>query len=155
MSSTFPRCAAYTRSNLRSRQNLTTASILPILVSSPQNVYVYSWRNLVISYGIGILITTIFVIVGILCIWASGNSFGTSFSTILRTTRNSQLDAIIQAGETEGGFPLSKRLGETKLILRRYGDTRTAFAVADTIRGGDQWIELTEARRSFEARSMG
>jgi hypothetical protein len=108
-----------------------------------------------IAYGIGIFITGIIVMVGIVCIWASGNSFGASFSTILRTTRNIQLDAAVQARETEGAFPLSKQLGETKLILRRYEDTRTAFAVADTAGGGDELTALGETwakrRASFDS----
>ena len=111
---------------------MTTASTIPVVVSSQQNAYTYSSRNLIISYGIGISVDIIIVAVGILCIWTSGNSFGASFSTILRTTRNIQLDAVVQARETEGAFPLSKQLGSTKLILRRYEDTRTAFAVIET-----------------------
>jgi hypothetical protein len=91
------------------------------------------------------LIAAILVMTRIVCIWTSGNSFGASFSTIIRTTRDTQLDAIIQARETGGAFPLSKQLGETKLILCRYEDTRTAFAVADTVRGGDERTELTKA----------
>jgi len=94
--------------------------------------------------------------VGIVCIWASGNSFGASFSAILRTTRNMQLDAAVQARDTEGAFPLSKQLGKTKLILRRYEDARTAFAVADTAGGRDESTELggTWAKRRASSDSQ-
>jgi len=113
-------------------QNSTTASIRPILVFAPQNAYAYSPRNLFIAYGLGILTATVIVVVGLICIWTSGNSFGSSFSTILRTTRNTDLDAIVPARETQGAFPMSKQLGETKLILQRQvcdAEMRTAFAV--------------------------
>ncbi|KAN0096013.1 hypothetical protein V8E51_014818 [Hyaloscypha variabilis] len=136
-------------------QNSTTASILPVLVSTPQNAYVYNSENLFVAYGLGILISAIVVIVGIACIWASGNSFGASFSAILRTTRNAQLDAIIPAKETQGTFPLSKELGKTKLILRRQREMRTAFAVVDEDEGDGEEMETTKPsssrRMSFDS----
>jgi hypothetical protein len=141
------------------RQNSTTASILPVLVSTPQNAYLYSSRNLLIAYGVGILIATIIVTMGIVCIWESGNSFGASFSAILRTTRNTQLDAIVPAREAQGAFPLSKQLGKTKLILRRQvgeADMRTAFAVVDGAEGGEEGTELTKpsAKRRMSSESL-
>ncbi|PMD36323.1 hypothetical protein L207DRAFT_587331 [Hyaloscypha variabilis F] len=136
-------------------QNSTTASILPVLVSTPQNAYVYNSENLFIAYGLGILISAIVVIVGIACIWASGNSFGASFSAILRTTRNAQLDTIVPAKETQGTFPLSKELGKTKLILRRQREMRTAFAVVDEDEGDGEEMETTKPsssrRMSFDS----
>ncbi|KAE9371044.1 hypothetical protein N431DRAFT_491492 [Stipitochalara longipes BDJ] len=131
-------------------QNSTTASILPVLVSTPQNAYVYSSRNLFVAYGLGISIATVIVLVGIVCIWASENSFGASFSTILRTTRNIQLDAIVPAKETQGAFPLPEKLGKTKLILRQRG-MRTAFTVVDDD-GGDG--EEMETMRPSASRQM-
>ncbi|KAH6957189.1 hypothetical protein DER45DRAFT_595857 [Fusarium avenaceum] len=49
-------------------------------------------------------------------------SYANSFSTILRTTRNPDLDAVIPATETSGAEPLSKNLGNVRLVLRRQGN---------------------------------
>jgi hypothetical protein len=60
----------------------------------------------------------IIVIIGLLCIKSTSAAYGASFSTILRTTRNSSLDAIIPEVETSGAEPLSKRLGGIRLVLQ-------------------------------------
>jgi hypothetical protein len=105
-------------------------------VSTPQNEYVYNPHNLWLAYGIGIAVTMSVVLVGFACIWTSGASFGSSFSAILRTTRNPDLDAIVPPHETHGTFPISNSLGRTKLVVRRQvrdlgEEPRTAFAVVD------------------------
>ncbi|KAE9381012.1 hypothetical protein N431DRAFT_363157 [Stipitochalara longipes BDJ] len=128
-------------------QNSSTTPIRPITVSTPQNAYVYNRRNLFIAYGLGILISITLVIVGLICIWASGDSFGASFSAILRTTRNVQLDAIVPAKETHGTFPMSKELGSTKLILRKQvceEGMRTAFIVVGAAVAPENKVEGME-----------
>jgi hypothetical protein len=106
-----------------------------ITVRSPQNIYQYAPRNLIIAYGSAAIIAVAFVLVGYVCIWSASNSFGTSFSTILRTTRNPELDALVPCAETSGAEPLSKHLEKTKLLLRRHrgdmGDVEgvTAFTI--------------------------
>ncbi|KAM0254882.1 hypothetical protein ACHAQJ_006319 [Trichoderma viride] len=46
---------------------------------------------------------------------ANVTSYGRSFSTVLRTTRNEELDRLLDANETSGAEPLSKHLAETRL----------------------------------------
>ncbi|UZP36867.1 hypothetical protein NXS19_004683 [Fusarium pseudograminearum] len=46
-------------------------------------------------------------------------SYGSSFSTILRTTRNPDIDKIVPTAETTGAEPLSKHLSNVRLVLRR------------------------------------
>lgn len=58
------------------------------------------------------------MIVGLACIRVSSNSYRSSFSTILRTTRNEQLDVLVPRGETSGAEPLSKVLAETNLSFQ-------------------------------------
>ncbi|UKZ96609.1 uncharacterized protein TrAFT101_011387 [Trichoderma asperellum] len=79
------------------------------------NNYVYSPRNLYIAYGIGIFATLIIVAIGLFCIKMASQSYGKSFSTILRTTRNAELGRLIDASETSGAEPLSKHLADVRL----------------------------------------
>lgn len=102
------------------RENETAAAIVPVTVLTPQNAFVYRPRNLLISYISGVTATTICVVVGFVCIAkASSEAFGTSFSTILRTTRNPELDRLVSPAETSGAEPLSKGLAAIKLRLIR------------------------------------
>lgn len=106
--------------NSRNRQNETGAAIVPVTVLTPQNAFVYRPRNLLISYISGVTATAVCVIVGFVCISkASSEAFGTSFSTILRTTRNPQLHSLVAPAETSGAEPLSKPLARIKLRLVR------------------------------------
>ncbi|KAH7186164.1 uncharacterized protein B0J16DRAFT_305840 [Fusarium flagelliforme] len=116
--------------------NDTTASRGPITRFSAQNAFSYEPRNLFIAYGIGILFSLIVVIFGFLCIKSASASYTNSFSTILRTTRNTDLDTIVTSTETSGAEPLSKEMGNVRLTLRRQGrglegggGSATAFAV--------------------------
>lgn len=106
--------------NPGNRQNEIGAAVVPVTVLTPQNAFVYRPRNLLISYISGVTATAVCVIVGFVCISkASSEAFGTSFSTILRTTRNPQLDNLVSPTETSGAEPLSKSLAKIKLRLVR------------------------------------
>ncbi|EWZ89434.1 hypothetical protein NW765_015437 [Fusarium oxysporum] len=124
-------------SNSKLLQNDTTASHGNITYLTTQIAFSYEPRNLFIAYGMGVLASAINVIVGLLCIKSASASYATTFSTILRTTRNPDIDTIVPAAETSGAEPLSKHLGDTRLVLRRQGrrlegmdeDMVTLFAV--------------------------
>ncbi|TVY70853.1 hypothetical protein Focb16_v000107 [Fusarium oxysporum f. sp. cubense] len=124
-------------SNSKLLQNDTAASHGNITYLTTQIAFSYEPRNLFIAYGMGVLASAIIVIVGLLCIKSASASYATTFSTILRTTRNPDIDTIVPAAETSGAEPLSKHLGDTRLVLRRQGrrlegideDMVTLFAV--------------------------
>lgn len=100
-------------------QNDTEATRGPITYWTTQNAYSYAPRNLLIAYGLGVVASTALCIVGLVCISSAEASYGSSFSTILRTTRNPDLDALVPAAETSGAEPLSKELCKTRLVLQR------------------------------------
>lgn len=79
------------------------------------NNYVYSPRNLYIAYGTGIFATLAIVAIGLFCINKASQSYGKSFSTILRTTRNAELGRLIDVSETSGAEPLPKHLADIRL----------------------------------------
>lgn len=121
-------------------------------------MYVYHAKNLLIAYIGGISVSAILVGAGFYCIKdASSESFGSSFSTIVRTTRNSQLDEIVPAAATSGAQPLPKQLATTEVILvRRPGgqkraheneEFRTCF---DVIRDDVECQELGKAGTSSD-----
>lgn len=107
---------------LHPRQDKSAAALVPVTVLTPQNAYFYSPRNLLISYVTGVVASTLAVGAGFFCIYkASSDVFSTSFSTILRTTRNPELDGLIPLTETHGAEPLSTKLAVTQLRLQRVG----------------------------------
>ncbi|KAM0229609.1 hypothetical protein ACHAPO_009873 [Fusarium lateritium] len=131
-------------------QNNTAASYVPITRFSAQNAFSYEPRNLFIAYGIGILFSMIIVIYGLLCIKSASASYANSFSTILRTTRNPDLDAVVPTAETSGAEPLAKNIGKIRLKLRRQGgtlegdcETSTFFAVDPQSENGKGTQEAT------------
>ncbi|CEI63337.1 hypothetical protein FVEN_g132 [Fusarium venenatum] len=131
-------------------QNDTAASYGPITRFSAQNAFSYEPRNLFIAYGIGILFSMIIVIYGLLCIKSASASYANSFSTILRTTRNPDLDTVIPTAETSGAEPLSKNIGNIRLMLRRQGsglegdgEISTFFAVDPKSENGKGTREAT------------
>ncbi|KAF4440706.1 hypothetical protein FACUT_3244 [Fusarium acutatum] len=124
-------------SNSKLLQNDTAASHGNITYLTTQIAFSYEPRNLFIAYGLGLLASAVIVIIGLLCIKSASASYATTFSTILLTTRNPDINTIVPAAETSGAEPLSKQLGDTRLVLRRQGhrlegmgeDMVTLFAV--------------------------
>jgi hypothetical protein len=100
-------------------QNETFASMKTVIVRSPQNMYRYASRNLLIAYSLGCGVTFLIVVIGLLCIHSASASFSITFSTILRTTQRLYLDPGILSAETSGANPLPKRLAKTRIIFKR------------------------------------
>lgn len=99
-----------------------------VTVWNTVNNYVYSPRNLYIAYGTGIFATLVIVAIGLFCINKASQSYGKSFSTILRTTRNAELSRLIDVSETSGAEPLPKHLADMRLKfwVGRVEDDETA-----------------------------
>ncbi|QPC69321.1 hypothetical protein HYE68_000073 [Fusarium pseudograminearum] len=106
-------------SHPRFLQNSSAVSHVPVTYSSAQNEFSYEPRNLLVAYGVGLFLAWAIVIVGLLCIKSASASYGSSFSTILRTTRNPDIDKIVPVAETTGAEPLPKHLSNVRLVLRR------------------------------------
>ncbi|CAG1963029.1 unnamed protein product [Fusarium graminearum] len=126
-------------SHPRFLQNSSAASRVPVTYSSAQNEFSYEPRNLLVAYGVGLFLAWAIVIIGLLCIKSASASYGSSFSTILRTTRNPEIDKIIPVAETTGAEPLSKNLNNVRLVLRRQGggpesgdDEKATFFTVDS-----------------------
>ncbi|THV04431.1 hypothetical protein K435DRAFT_961896 [Dendrothele bispora CBS 962.96] len=79
-------------------------------VVSVQNVFFYDSGVLWAGYGASFGVTFVAVIVGLHAVWRNGGSGGTSFSLLVGTTRNPDLDDMVQQALTsdEGAKGLKK-----------------------------------------------
>lgn len=104
--------------NLPHSQNADASASIPVHIFSPQNAYSYQPRNLLIAYCVSVGATTFIVMASIISITRSkSNIFDSSFSTVLRTTRNPELDALVASSGSSGAAPLAQHLAKTKLRL--------------------------------------
>ncbi|PMD39349.1 hypothetical protein L207DRAFT_491356 [Hyaloscypha variabilis F] len=85
-----------------------------ITTSNTINVYQYDPLYLLLSYGIGLLYTFLAVVVGLCSLHFNGASHSISFSSILATTRNLDLDSLTH-GSSLGALPLKKDIKKAKL----------------------------------------
>jgi hypothetical protein len=99
--------------SMLSSANFTTNTTTQITSSTTQNVYRYDKRNLFISYGAVIVVTLFVLLVGLLSLISNGVYHDGSFSTIMATTRNPDLDALSQ-GACLGG---RKDIAENNLMF--------------------------------------
>lgn len=82
-----------------------------------QNLYRYERQGLWIGYSISVAIALMSIIAGGISIYSNGISSDTNFSRILVTTRNRNLDKLIEQyeGVRMGGDPVPRALLDTKL----------------------------------------
>jgi hypothetical protein len=86
------------------RQNGTTAQLVPVTVITNGNVYDYRSTELFIAYGL-------------VSIRRNAGSFSNDFSTVLRTTRHPSLREVVDAAQSSGLAPLGKELADVKIVM--------------------------------------
>ncbi|CAI7641693.1 unnamed protein product [Penicillium glandicola] len=108
----------------------------PVTISSPRNFYTYDSRSLLAVYMAALGVTVVCVVVGFFALRENGVSHNTSFSSVLMTTRNPELDHLAN-GRCLGSYELEKEIGEVQL---RFGEiegsgqyTRAAFGTNDSV----------------------
>ncbi|KAF1812173.1 hypothetical protein P152DRAFT_370107, partial [Eremomyces bilateralis CBS 781.70] len=75
-----------------------------------ENVYKYEPRNLVIAYVICGGMAFLGNIIGARPMFRTRRSYSNAFSTVIRTSRNPDLDKIIRGSDTDGANPLPESL---------------------------------------------
>lgn len=102
-------------------------------------MYQYNSNKLILSYSIGILITAIAVCFGLHSFRNNGTSHNTSFSAVIASTRNPDLDVIsdsknkqllslkLKFGAIGEGVDTGRQSGS-----RMHGGTRHVFGLEDT-----------------------
>ncbi|POS75951.1 hypothetical protein DHEL01_v205650 [Diaporthe helianthi] len=96
---------------------LANETAAQVTVHDPATFYSYNWRNLVLAYAVAIAVTAACLAVGLHSLLENGYSAGTSFSSILLTTRNADLDELAR-GHCLGESPLADEVCDRRL---RYG----------------------------------
>ncbi|RDW86627.1 uncharacterized protein DSM5745_03269 [Aspergillus mulundensis] len=90
--------------------------------SFPQNYFSYNQRNLLAAYIVSVGVTVGCVVVGFLAMHRNGISQNTSFSTVLLTTRNPELDGLA-VGNCLGSDKMGVDVGKVRL---RFGEIEGA-----------------------------
>lgn len=80
------------------------------------NVYFYNKLNLLSAYLLATVMTVLMVFLGFYALVKNGVASDINFSTIMLTTRNTDLDELAK-GSCLGGNPLPKRLREEKMMF--------------------------------------
>ena len=93
-------------------------------------MYAYDSAKLLISYGAGIIATVFVVIIGLITFSINGISHDTSFSSIMTTTRNPDLDKL-SVGQSLSA--IGEELKSTRLI---FGGNRVSWE-----KGGREGVE--------------
>ena len=78
-----------------------------VTVFYPENVYVYQPRQLWFAYGIAILANIVCLLIGVFAMRRNGLWYNNDFTTIMRTTRNPNLDLLVPEGESNGAEPVA------------------------------------------------
>jgi hypothetical protein len=82
-----------------------------------QNQYTYSASILWLTYGVGIGVSLLSILLGLYRVYSAKGGYKTSFSTILRVANNVQLSNVIDLSETPGKAPLPERLESTLVYI--------------------------------------
>ncbi|TEY50434.1 hypothetical protein BOTCAL_0276g00150 [Botryotinia calthae] len=85
-----------------------------ITTSDTRNIYIYHPLYLILSYGIGFLLASLAALTGLYSIYTNGVSHSNSFSAIMLTTRNADLD-ILARGKSLASDPLPENIKNTRL----------------------------------------
>ncbi|KAK0207471.1 hypothetical protein IW262DRAFT_1419737 [Armillaria fumosa] len=104
-------------------------------------VWVYHVQRLWIVYITALVVTTACGAVGLVCILKDGEEHDVTFWDIVRATRNSELDVLVEGGKRGGG---------RKDTMLRYAvqgkdsdmNTSGVFVLARSLHKGSSWMEM-------------
>jgi hypothetical protein len=94
-----------------------------VTINTPQNRYVYTWWRLIVPYIAALGLSLLATALGVVALFANGVSYAQNFSTIVRTTRNADLQGTtLTAADTTGADPLPKHLAKANIDFRAQGE---------------------------------
>ena len=99
----------------RAEESLTEP--ISVLVNEYVNLYFYSPRDLYLAYGTALLAATACVVLGVADLLRNGGCYSSSFSTILRTTRDETLDVLVSVAERNGIDPLPEKTARASILM--------------------------------------
>ncbi|USP72759.1 hypothetical protein yc1106_00033 [Curvularia clavata] len=86
-----------------------------VTIFTAQTVYAYSAQRLWAAYACAALVTLICVVTGIFTIFANGASYSSSFSTVFRFAKGTELSVEIKPEDLDGKSPLPEYLEKSQL----------------------------------------
>jgi len=85
-----------------------------------ESQFVYEPRTLLVAYGISTLVALLCVAMGVYALRQNGVSYTNSFSTIVRVTRDPELDKLIEdEGDLQGTDPVPPHIHNAVVKLGR------------------------------------
>ncbi|KAH8883165.1 hypothetical protein GQ53DRAFT_732685 [Thozetella sp. PMI_491] len=107
-----------------------------VTISTPQNVFVYNKWTLWSAYLTGLAVTLVCIAFGTLALFDNGVASSATFSSILFTTRNADLDTL-GVGQCLGSTPLASEVGGVRLRFgafeTRHGYKHAAFGLDGSV----------------------
>ncbi|KAA8618200.1 hypothetical protein PtrV1_09707 [Pyrenophora tritici-repentis] len=98
--------------------NATVAAVTTtranLTISTTHLIYNYNARSLLLPYSAAVFTTVVILIAGLYALWSNGVSHTSSFSGLVRTTRNKDLDDWMR-GHCLGSDPVDKDVAVQKL----------------------------------------
>ena len=94
---------------------ITTTALTTCERQHTQSVWKFNWRPLVAAYATGLGVTLICLVIGAYALSVNGVAHDTSFSSVVRTTRNGGLDVLCTGVNDSGALPLTERAKKVKL----------------------------------------
>lgn len=118
-----------------------------ISCSVTESVLVWNYEPfwLALSYILAVSLTSIAITIGGYCFYKNGYPVNISFSSIIATTRSTDLDSIIE-GHLRGRWPMSKDILDSRLMFGEVGSptqgrSHVAFAFPEHVRQMEAWRE--------------
>ena len=101
-----------------------------IFISRTQNAYFYNRTNLLLSYGLSLVLSFFACLVGCVSIFRGNVSYSNKFSTMLRTTRDDSIDTLVATEDRNGADPLPRYLAKAAISLGQSRSMREDKEVA-------------------------
>jgi hypothetical protein len=91
-----------------------TTTLANLTISTTHLIHTYNARSLLLPYSAAVFATVIILLAGLYALWTNGVSHTSSFSGLVRTTRNKDLDNLVR-GHCLGSDPVDKKIAAQKL----------------------------------------
>lgn len=113
---------------------VTTTKMVSCHKTTTETTWKVDWLPIIVAYSIGLGVALICLILGTYVLIISGVAHDTSFSSIVRTTRNRELDFMIDPADN-GALPMSRQMEKQRLrfVDGRLGGLGNGSVVASRV----------------------
>jgi hypothetical protein len=109
---------------------LAATAPTPIITSTvPVNKYSYNALSLLAAYGAALLGEIICLTIGFYALYINRKTYTNDFSSIMRATRRSELDALVVESESNGADPAAEHMLNALISYQLGGDRKAGFGL--------------------------